>query len=195
MGGIGGTRSILDNCNADAPNLSITLPSSVAPAFFTSGPLLSTAYCHRVYPFWNQTQIKAGLAYPLPAGMQIGAVIQNVPGFPITANYVATNAQIQSSLGRNLGQCGTAATCNGTASLTTIVPPYSMFTDRYNQVDLRFTKALRLHGVKIRGNVDLYNTFNGNTVARVNTRYGAAWGQPTTIQDPRLLKFGVDFEF
>ena len=37
-----------------------------------------------------------------------------LPGPPIQANYVATNAQIAPSLGRNLGQCSCRGDCSGT---------------------------------------------------------------------------------
>ena len=51
-------------------------------------------------------QVKAQAVYPLPWDFRLSAVFQSLPGIPITAAYVATNAQIVPTLGRNLSQCG-----------------------------------------------------------------------------------------
>ena len=196
-GGVGTTRTVTDNCGGEGrdPSIAVALPPRTAPTTFRSGPNMSTDFCNRTFSWGGQTHFKAGVVYPLPLDFQISGVFQSLPGFPISSSYVATNAEIAPSLGRNLGRCGTAATCTGTATLTTIVPPYSMFTDRVNQMDLRLTKNFRIEGVRIRGNVDLYNLFNSNTVTRVNTRFGSAWLGPLNIHQGRLLKFGGIVEF
>ena len=156
---------------------------------------MSSSFCHLTYPWKNQTRLKAGVSYPLPYDIRVGPVLQNLPGYAINTSYVATNAAIAPSLGRNLGQCGTTAVCNGTVVISSLTPPYTVFTERITQVDLRFSKIFRIQKVRVQGNLDLYNAFNGNTVTQVNTRYGGSWLQPTVIQDGRLVKFGAHFEF
>ena len=54
--------------------------------------------------------------------------------FGALANYVATNAQIAPSLGRNLSSA-TTATIN-------LVSPATIFADRLNELDLRLAKLV-----------------------------------------------------
>ena len=79
----------------------------------------------------------------------------------------------------------------------------TVFEDRLNQVDLRFTKILRFGKTKIQGNFDIYNLLNGSSILSEGTRYtavgatvvGAAWLQPTQIFAARLFKFGFQIDF
>jgi hypothetical protein len=79
----------------------------------------------------------------------VGAVYQNLPGIPIAASYVANNAQIAPSLGRNL-----AAGPNATVVID-LIPPNTEFDDRLTQVDLRFAKVVRLGRARVRGMFDI----------------------------------------
>ena len=81
-GGIGMGRTDLNNCAA---------------------PDVTPQFCENTLPFSGELQIKVSGAYPLPWwGLQLSGVLQNLSGRPIAATYVATNAQIAPSLGRNL---------------------------------------------------------------------------------------------
>src|SRR5262249_1375003 len=133
--------------------------------------------------------------YPLPFQVQTSLVWQNLPGFPLQATYVATNAQIAPSLGRNLGQCRGAATCTGTFPVNNLFEPNTVFSDRVNQIDLRLVKNMRLGNIRLNAHADIYNLFNGNAATQVNTRFGASWLQPLVIQGGRLFKFGVQIDY
>ncbi len=147
-------------------------------------------HCQVVAPF--TTQIKLSGVYPLPWDMQIGAVIQSLPGIPVSASYVATNAQIAPSLGRSLsGRASTVTIVEGQGLLV----PQSVFEGRSNQLDLRYTKALRLGRARVQGNIDLYNVLNSSPILSINTRYGSAWLRPTAILAARLLKFSAQLDF
>ena len=74
----------------------------------------------------------------LPWGLQASATFQSIPGPEITANYVARNAEISPSLGRNL-----ASGPNGTATVP-LVAPGTLYGERLNQLDFRFSKNVRL---------------------------------------------------
>jgi len=130
---------------------------------------------------------------------QVSGVLQNLPGIPITASYVATNGEIVPTLGRNLGQCRDAAVCNGTVTLNNLFEPNTRFADRLSQLDLRFSKAVHLGRSKIQGLFDIYNVFNANTVLSINNRFtpgtANAWLRPTAILAARLFKFGVQYDF
>ena len=59
---------------------------------------------------------------------------------------------------------------------------------------MRLTRSFRINGIKLQGNLDLYNLFNEDAVLQVNTRYGPAWLQPTNILGPRTIKIGFQLD-
>ena len=151
-------------------------------------------FCRNTLPFKGQTQVKLSGVYPLPWDLRASATYQNVPGIPITATYVATNAQIVPTLGRNLGQCRGAATCNGTTTVD-LIEPNTMFEDRIKQVDVRLTRVFGRKGARLQGMFDVYNLFNASPILLETVRYGAAWLQPSAILGGRLFKFGVQIDY
>src|SRR6185436_8838089 len=88
------------------------------------------------------TQVKLLGSYLVPKiDVQIAGTLQNLPGKQIPAYYVATNAVVAPSLGRNLSGNAANVTVN-------IVEPGTMYSERLNQLDLRFGKALTLGRVR-----------------------------------------------
>jgi hypothetical protein len=155
-------------------------------------------FCHYRLPWRAQTQVKFSGTYELPGGVQLSGVFQNLGGAPIAGTYVATNAQIRESLGRNLGQCGAAATCTGTVTIANLFEPNTLYEGRLTQLDARVMKGFRVGGARLRGMADVYNLFNANTVLASNGRYGGTttpWPLPTSILGARTLKLGVDLAF
>lgn len=112
-------------------------------------------FCRQTLPLAGTTQVKFSGIYPLPWALQASATLQSVPGPAILASHVASNAEILPSLGRNLGQCGRSATCNGTATIPNLLAPNTAFEDRYNQLDVRLTKFVRMGRVRVRANFDV----------------------------------------
>jgi hypothetical protein len=121
--------------------------------------------------------------------MAISGVFQNLPGIPITASYVASTAEVARSLGRPLS--GSVPT----VTIADIIPTATEYENRILQLDLRFTKKLRIGRARIEGNVDLYNVFNGSAVLATNTRFGSAWMTPTQVLGGRLFKLGFQMNF
>ena len=151
-------------------------------------------FCEIVPPWAAGTQIKFAAVYPLPWGLQTSAIYQNIPGIPITASYVVSNAQVASSLGRNLGSCRGAATCAGTLTIE-LIPPNTLFEDRLQQVDLRLTRSFRLRTARVQGSFDVYNLLNASSILNMNTRYGASWQNVIQIMGGRLFKFSARLDF
>lgn len=150
-------------------------------------------FCDIVPPFFNP-EFKLSVSYPLRWDFQASAVFQSVPGTPIAADYVATNAEIAPSLGRNLAACGNRDPCNATA-LITLMEPNQDFEVRSKQLDLRFSKQVRVGGTRLQGMFDVYNVLNGSNVAAATTRYGAAWLRPAEVMGGRVFKFGAQVDF
>ena len=174
-GGVGTGRTITDNC-----------------AVLMDSP--QSRFCRVKLPFASQTQLKVSAAYPLKWDMQASATYQDLPGIPITASYVVSNAEARPSLGRNFGQCGAAAACTAT-TMVELIEPNTMREARIRQLDLRLSKNLRIGRYRVQGNFDAYNALNTSPILSINTRYGTSWRQPTEILAARTLKLGATFSF
>jgi hypothetical protein len=75
------------------------------------------------------------------------------------------------------------------------VPPGTLYGERTNQLDLRFTKSFRFAQKRLSGNFDLYNALNANPVQLVVNTYGPSWQQPSAILPGRLFKVSGQFTF
>ena len=151
-------------------------------------------YCRSTPPWLAGTQVKFMLIYPLPFSLQTSVIYQNFSGIENTATYTATNAQIAPSLGRNLAQCAAGAACTATVTMA-LDPPGSSYEPRLQQVDLRFSRTLRLDKYKLRGNLDVANLFNANSVLNVQRQYGPTYLNVLQIMGGRLMKVGLQLDF
>jgi hypothetical protein len=169
QGGVSTGKTMTDNCEIvdDLPEL---LGGS------------SASYCHQESPFL--AQYKGIASYTLPYAVRVSGTFQSLPGPQVAANNVYTSAP---SLGRpfTLGQ----ATLN-------LIAPQSVFGDRLNQVDLRFTKIVPTGGrARLDLNVDIYNAFNSDAILTQQNAFGAAWQRPLTVIQPRFVKFSARWDF
>ena len=104
------------------------------------------------------------------------------------------NAQVAPSLGRNLGACRGAATCNGTVTVD-LIEPGTLYEKRLKQLDLRLSRRFRTARGNLMASFDVYNVFNGVDVLSMTTRYGPAWLEPVEVLGPRMFKFGAQYDF
>jgi hypothetical protein len=142
--------------------------------------------CHLQTPFL--TQVKFLGTYGVPKiDVDIAATYQSLPGPLIAANYVASNAQVQPSLGRPLSGGAANTTVN-------IVAPGTMYGERANSLDLRFAKVFRFADLRTAINFDLYNVFNSSAVLSLNSAY-ARWQVPLGILNARLFKISGQLDF
>jgi hypothetical protein len=146
----------------------------------------SPLYCHVDTAFL--TQVKLLGTYTVPkVDVRVAATFQSFPGPQLSANYLATNAMVQPSLGRPLS--------GGAANVTVnLVEPGTLYGDRANQFDLRFSKLLKFGRVRSTVNFDVYNAFNTNSALLVNNNF-ASWQTPQLILDARLAKISVQVDF
>ncbi len=181
QGGMNTGRQSTDSCYVNGrPDLT---PSGAATT-----SQRSDVFCAVTPPFFRP-QLKVSGSYHLPWDLQVSGVVQSLPGIPITASYVATNAEVRPTLGRALSGNRT------TVTLTNVIPPQTLFEERLLQVDLRFIRNFKVSHARLQAMFDAYNIFNNAAVLSLNTRYGASWLRPTSILDARLLKFGVQMSF
>jgi hypothetical protein len=173
----------------------------------------TATFCHNVTPWTKNMQVKISGSLPILYGFTVAPTVQNLPGTAITAVWSAPNAAIlgfvpqagtsQVNLGRNIGElCNATGACNATYAIP-LIQPGTQFEPRRTQVDLRFSKTLRLPAkMRAQFNLDVYNVTNNNAVTTLNTAYsstgavpGGTWLKPTKVLDARLVQIGGRIDF
>ena len=184
MGGMNIGRTVQDNCAVANSN-----PQVVTDFAESAVSRQGDEFCRLINS--NQSQYKFAGNYPLPFwGIDTALTYQNNPGIPIFASLPVTSAMARGSLGRNFS-AGANAVVN-----TAILRPYTEFTDRIQQIDLRFSKRMTMGGRgTLRPQLDIYNITNSASILGMNETYGPTWLQPTSILGARLVKLGVILEF
>lgn len=200
QGGLATGRTVTDNCGLviDSPS-TVTAGSPAGAALALPVADLRPGFCDVSRPWSSSTQVKFSAVYPLVWDFQVSTIYQNIPGVPIRASYVASDAEISPSLGRHLAACPsqTAATCNQTATID-LIPPYSLFGDRIQQLDLRFTRNFPMGTRRLQGNFDIYNVLNASTVQNEQSAYRVVnnqWRNAIQIMGGRLIKFSAQLTF
>ena len=159
--------------------------------------------CRVTTPWWSGNgQIKFSGSYPLPYGFELSAVFQHLAADDIQANVTFTNAQIFSSLERNLSGCAAALpfdpTCPATVGIN-VLDPNQNYEDRFNQLDIRVAKTLEFgRGTRARLTLDVYNAMNGAPILSRNNTYGltgVGYDTPLVILGARMLKLGAQFNW
>jgi hypothetical protein len=146
----------------------------------------SIPYCNTQGNFI--TQVKLTGSYTVPrVEVQVTAALQSQPGPEVAANFTATNAVVQPSLGRPLS--------GGTANIpVNLIEPGTMYGERMNQLDLRIAKIVNLVGVRWTASVDLYNALNTSPVITQSDAY-ASWLRPQAILNARFAKLVIQVDF
>ena len=61
---------------------------------------------------------------------------------------------------------------------------------------MRLAKRFALsQTVRLQGNINVYNLFNGSASSTLNTNYGPLWLQPSLLRDGRMLQFSASVTF
>jgi hypothetical protein len=174
--------------------------NSSTQCFVVDNPEMLTSEvspCKVDTPYQHRFRVNGSFELPW-GGTQLAAVYQDLPGPLIVANVTYTSAQINAqpigALGRNLR--------NGTRTID-VLAPFSMFGDRFRELDIRGSKVFRVAGQRrFQFNVDVYNLLNGSTATFIRNTYTAPgaptrtpWLQPTQVMDGRFVKFSGQFDF
>jgi hypothetical protein len=152
-------------------------------------------------------QVKFLGSYTIPKiDVQLGASFQSIPGIEYSAVYAAPNSTTADptspanqgisrpvSLG-GMGRLPAGAIASGTTAVN-VIAPGTTYGPRFNQIDMRFGKVLRLQSRKAVLSLDLFNILNDNTIANASSAYNTSWLAPQAVVAPRLAKVSLTFDF
>ena len=186
-GGVATGRTSVDYCD-----LQSLLPERLQAAqarrdAVGGGDTVPTDYCSRGTNWL--TQVKLIGSYTLPYGIQVAGTLQSQQGPERAAIYRFSTAEIVAGLGRpaTLFQGGLSAN---------VIEPGTVYGERFNQVDLRLTKIVKLGGtLQLRAMFDLFNVFNANSVTLEQYAVGPAYLTPQAILPGRLAKVAFQLDF
>ncbi len=189
QGGTSTGRGVTDNCAvvAQLPELRQTalINSSLNP--FTN-PWQPTSACH-IAEKW-QTQFRGLASYTIPkADVLVSAVVQLKPN--------ASTGPTDTTVGSNGTSLAANYAFSGTQTVN-LVQPGTLYGPRINTVDLRIAKVLNLGRARTTAGIDLYNAFNRNPGTAFNQTFSAGsttYLRPTTILQPRFVRFNVTVDF
>lgn len=186
-GGVSTGSTLTDSCFVvDSPQASFSAAGAREAGLYQ---------CRNRSPWAAGTQVKFSAIYALPWQMRASLTYQNVAGIPLTASYVASNAGIQPSLGRDLAACRGAAVCTAT-TLVDLIPNNQVYREgRNTQLNVRLSKIVQVRGMRLEPQLDAFNLTNSNQVLGMTTRYGAAWQNANSILAPRVFKLGAQISF
>ncbi|MEP7304991.1 MAG: TonB-dependent receptor [Acidobacteriota bacterium] len=177
-GGVTAGRTMTDNCEviAKLPELAAATPVN---------------YCHNESGM--QPQYKMIGSYMLPGAVRVSGNFQSLPGPGVQAGVIYTGAQLAPALGR-VFSAGAAG-----QKTVNVYDPTTVFSDRLNQIDIRFSKIIKVRGASIDANFDVYNSFNSDAILALTTGYsgvnGGTWLRPTSVIQGRIVKFGMRLDF
>jgi hypothetical protein len=189
------TNAVPDFLQASIPlAIGVTVPGLV-PLNGTQSGMAPGQYCRLASGYLTQFR---GLGnYEVPKiDVEISATFQSKPGQQLAANYNMPAAQVATFLGR--------LPSGGVANVTmNLVQPGTLYGDRVNQLDLRFTKLLKFGRTRTRISLDMYNSLNSAPVLTYNQTFNpnvaagaaGAWLNPTSVLAARVMKIGASVDF
>jgi hypothetical protein len=158
--------------------------------------------CHQDLPY--RPDLKLSGSYTLPwdiiisptyqfvRGIQNGGALNAVAAPSILATW-ATMPAAATTLGRGYSANAT------TKSVQLMAVGANYGNDNLSQLDVRFSKRVRLNRTTLRVDFDAYNLLNSDWPFAVTTTFStaanSAWLRPTNVLQARFFKIGAQFDF
>src|SRR5207245_1159847 len=122
--------------------------------------------------------------------VQLSGTVRSDQGGVLAANWAASNAFVQSALGRPIAGSLPNLTIN-------LVQPGQVWGDRVNEIDVRVAKILRLGRMRSRIGVDIFNLLNSAAVLTYNQTFvpNGPWLAPNSVLTPRFVKLAAQIDF
>ena len=169
LGGWAMERTRIISCDATNPNLLFYCDQS--GELHQDIGAVSIPYRH---------EFKLAASYPLPWKFQAGVSLLSYPGLPLTVNWAVPLALLP----------------NRSAPVTVpIIAPGTSYLPRWNQLDVHFTREVRVGRYAIRPTIEVFNLLNTSVILAQNQAFGATLGQPTSTLQGRLMKLSAMLKF
>jgi len=189
QGGLSTGHQTTDYCDViDPAKAGNTAALNMLNGLNILGSNSSVSACHMDQKWLPQVKFLGSYTVP-KVDVQLGAAYQSIPGVEMFANFAASNTLIRDS---GLGRLPTGGIATGTTGLS-LLPPGQNYYTRFNQLDLRMGKIIRLARTRSNLSLDIYNIFNSAVLSGLSSTY-ATWLAPTSVVPPRLLKVSWTFD-
>lgn len=137
-----------------------------------------------------RTMFKVAGTYPLPYGFEISGSFQSYPG---GSQEVDDNEQWL-----DVDYNVTRGILPGLVQSSVTVPliqPGTKYLPRMNQLDVRFGRVFKVRRVRLRGQVDVFNATNSNSILSVGETFGPALDRVNSILPGRILGLSMRVDF
>jgi len=126
----------------------------------------------------------------------VAGTFRSDQGAALAANWAAPNS---ATVGLNRPYAGVG----GQVVTVNLIEPGTLYGDRVNELDLRFAKILRFGRTRTNVGFDIYNVMNSAPVLTYNQNFvlptaaspSGSWLTPTSVLQPRFVKFSAQIDF
>ena len=136
---------------------------------------------HRQFSIPFTQEFKISGTYPLPFGVDFGAVLQAYPGAVRTIMWTPAAGLFPG--GRT------------NSEVIMLTKPGSLYYPRYSQVDINFKKNFRAGQKRFSLQLDFFNALNANAIWGANNNIGSSLGQVTSILPGRLPRIAFQMQW
>jgi len=191
QGGLSTGHQTTDFCDVQDPAKAGN--NALVEMLTVAGTASAVASCHMEQNWLPQ--IKFLGSYTIPKiDVQIGASFQSIPGVEYAATYAAPNSDVSRPVAQGgLGRLPVGGTATQTTNVA-LVQPGSLYGPRFNQIDARFGKVIRMGRTRAVASLDLFNVLNSDTISSASAVY-TTWLAPAAVVAPRLMKVSLTYDF
>jgi hypothetical protein len=191
QGGLSTGHQTTDFCDVQDPAKAGN--NALVEMLTVAGVSSSLASCHMQQNWLPQVKFLGSYTIP-KIDVQVGASFQSIPGIEYNAQYAAPNSDLARPVSQGgLGRLPSGGTPTGTTTLQ-LIQPGTLYGSRFNQIDARFGKVVRMGRTRGVVSLDLFNVLNSDTISGASAVY-ATWLAPTAVVSPRLMKVSITYDF
>jgi hypothetical protein len=178
FGGVSFDRQIRVQCEVDDPNY----VSATAPGL---------RFCDQsAFGMPYRTMVKAAGRYPLPYGVEISGSFQSYAGGSQRVDDAIAWQQVEYNVTRSV-----LPTLTQTSVTAQLIQPGTKYLPRWNIADLRLGRVFKVGGLRLRGQFDIYNATNSNSIFDMGQTYGPALDRVNEILPGRVFAFSTRLDF
>jgi len=137
-----------------------------------------------------RTMIKVAGTYPLLYGVEVSGSFQSYPGGSQRVDDGLPWEQVNYNVTRSI-----LPTLTQSSVTVPLIQPGTKYLPRWNQGDLRLGRVFNVGDVRLRGQFDIYNFTNSNSVLGRGQTYGPALDRVEEILPARVFALSMRLDF